>query len=113
MPEVGLELAYYMGALAPCPVNVCFLYPSVVGESLELTPAEQTTLQYLPSLEQDNAVTEIRILDAGFYGSRVVWRNRATMSGYYDAAHYEKAVEDIRPFNGVSVYDKIFTMWLP
>ncbi len=69
---------------------------------MNLTPIEQTTIAYLHTLGHKDGVTEFRILDAGqAYGGKIVRRNRATVSGYYDTAHYEKGVIDIRPYIGV------------
>jgi len=68
---------------------------------MELNFEEQTTLSYLRTLGHQDGVTEIRILDAASNWGRIVRRSRATVSGYYDRDHYEKAIHDMRPYNGV------------
>ena len=67
---------------------------------MKLTSYEELMLAYLHLLGHQDGVTEIRILNAGIYRGRIVWRSQGIVSGYYDSDHYEKAVQDIRPYNG-------------
>ena len=59
------------------------------------------SLDYLQQLGHGDSVTEIRIIGAALYRGQVNRRNKATISGYYDAAHYSQAVQDLQPYNGI------------
>jgi len=58
-------------------------------------------LGYLKQLGHEDSVTEIRIIGAAWYRGQVTRRNKATLSGYYDPAHYSQAVQDLQPYNGI------------
>ena len=59
------------------------------------------SLDYLQQLGLEDSVTEIHIIGAALYRGQVTRRSKATLSGYYDAAHYAQAIQDLQPYNGI------------
>ena len=59
------------------------------------------SLSFLSQLGHEQGVTEIRIIGAVPSRGQVSRRSKATISGYYDAAHYPQAIQDLQPYNGV------------
>ena len=76
-----------------------------ISAIFETDPAQDRSrarcLSYLKQLGHEDSVTEIRIIGAAWYRGQVTRRNKATLSGYYDAAHYAQAVQDLQPYNGI------------
>ena len=62
---------------------------------MKFTPEEKMIYAYLHTLGHEDGITEIRILDAGLYGGKVVRRNRATISGYYDGNPFTSITNDV------------------